>query len=147
MGNDRLRLRHPPGPASLSGGEYPLLRLENLVAQLLAEVPNVFDRLTVRPHRIIHGGEDEDGRLGRKQDGGQEVPRLSRRGARDEVRRCRRDDDRLRLARELDVIERAAGVEEPGMDGTPRERFEGDATDEFGGAGGEHDVHLGAGLA
>ena len=67
-------------------------------------------------------------------------------GAREKVGRRRRDDDRRRRARELDVIERAARVEQPGVHRAPRERLEGDRADELRRGGRHHDVDFGARL-
>ena len=147
MREDRFRLGHPSGSASLASGEHSLFRLEDAIAEDVAQVPNVFGGLTMRPHCIVHRRHDEDGRLRREQHGGQQITGLSRRGAGDEIGRRGSDDDRLRFARELDVIERATRVEEAGVYRAASERLERHLTDEFGGACGEDDIHLRAGLA
>ena len=69
------------------------------------------------------------------------------RGARDEIGCRRSDDDRVRFACELDVVERSAGVEQARVYRATSERFERDPTDEFGRRLRQDDVHLGAGLA
>ena len=60
----------------------------------------------VRPHLLVHRGRDRERRRAREADGGQEIVREAVGEPGDEVGRCRRDDDALRPARELDVAHR-----------------------------------------
>ena len=52
-----------------------------------------------------------------------------------------------RGAREMDVVERAAGVEQPRVHGTSGERLERDRADELRRGARHHDVDFGARLA
>ena len=94
------------------------------------------------PHRVVHCRNNEYFRLGGEQDGGQKITRLAGRGARDEVGGRRGDDDRVRFTCEPDVIEGAAGIEQPAVHGASGEGFKGEAADELAAGRREHDVHL-----
>jgi len=97
--------------------------------------------LRVRPHAIVHRRDEQHGGLGGEQAGGQEIVGLPRRGARHEIRRRRRDDDGMRGAREMDVVERTPGIEQPGMHRAACERFKGDCADEFSRGRRHHHVY------
>jgi hypothetical protein len=142
---DRLRLGHPTGTAPLARGEHSVIRLEQRVAER-SQVRRVGARLRVRPHAIVHRRHEEHGRFGGEEARGEQVVRLPGGGARHEIRRGRRHDDGVRVAREVDVIEGATRIEQPRVHGPAGERLEGDGADELRRGARHHDVDLGARL-
>jgi len=138
---DRLRLGHASGAAPLARREHPLIGIEQTISEL-AQARGVRLGLCMRPHPVVHRGHEQHGRFRGEQRGREQIVRLPRCSAGHEVRRRRRDDHCVGLAREMDVVERAARVEQPRMHGASGERFEGDRADELGGGSRHHDVHL-----
>jgi hypothetical protein len=79
----------------------------------------VFLRLRMRPHVVVHRGNEEHGTRGGKQTCGEQVSRLARRGSRHEVGGGGCNDDRVGFARELDVVECTSGIEQAVCTGRP----------------------------
>ena len=96
--------------------------------------------LGVRPHPVVHCGNEQHGRLRGEEARSEQIIRLAGGGARHEVRRRRRDHYGVRRACQVDVVERAARVEQPGVHWPTGERFEGDAPNELRSGARENDV-------
>ena len=143
MGEYHFGLRHAPGTAPLAGGKHSLVRRYDAVAQL-AQVRHIPLGLAVSPHSIVHGRNEQHGSLRRQQHSGQQISRLATRGPRQKIRGRGRDDDHVRLPCQLDVVERASGVEQPGVHRPSRESLERDGADELGRGRRKHDIDLGA---
>ena len=105
-------------------------------------------RRLVGPHDAIHGGSDDDGRLGREAKRRQQIVGASACQTRDQVRTCGRDEHELGPACELDVAHGRfrALIPEVGAYGTTRHRLECHGRHEFPRGLSHDDLYLGAAL-
>src|ERR1019366_3751696 len=96
-------------------------------------------------HAIVHGRNEQHGRVRGEQAGAEQVVRAARRGARKKIRRSRRDHDQRGGASERDVIERMSLGDELRVHRPSRERLEGHRADELTGGPRQHRIHFGPG--
>ena len=113
----------------------------------LCERLDVGSRRGIRVHVVVHRrcGENEAIAAGEQQRR-QHIVRHSHRGAGEHVRGRGRDDDEIRVFREMDVGERSAPLPERSQDGTAGEGFEGQRAHELGGGRRQDDIHRCAGF-
>ena len=128
--DDRLGVRQAPGSAPSPTASAPGVRLEHAVADL-AQVGDVRLRLRVRPHAIVHCRNDQHRRGRGEQARREQLISVAVRGAGDEVRRRGSDDNGVRGARQLDVIERVPFGDERRVNRAAGERLERDRANEL----------------
>jgi hypothetical protein len=100
----------------------------------------------MRPHAIIHRWYEEHRRIGGEQYRRQQVIGTAYRGPGKKIGRGRRHDDRVGRTGQLDVVERVAGGEKVGRDGSTGDGLERDGADEVLRRPRLDDIDLGAGL-
>ena len=101
---------------------------------------DVAPSLNVRPHPVVHRGNQQNLRLRGEEAGGEQIIRETVRGATEKISRRRSDDNELRFAREPDMIQRVARTEDLSMDWPARNSFERDWSNELARTASHHDV-------
>ena len=143
--DDPRQLREAPD-ADLPGRERPGVRLDDRVAEVVAQPADILPRRGMRPHLAVHRRRDDDG-------GGRSEGRRGDRVAREAVGHRpepvggrRGDDDRVGRVRGDDVADPAVRQEgqEVRLRRVPAQRIERERGDEAGGRRGEQDDDVGA---
>jgi hypothetical protein len=100
----------------------------------------------VRPHPIVHRGDEKDFGLCREEAGSEQIIGEAVSRASDEISRRGRDDKDVSLAGEPDVIEGVSRPKDLRMNLTSGDRLEGDGTHEFTRGARHHDIYFSPGL-
>ncbi len=102
--------------------------------------------LLVRPHPVVHRGGEKHRALRREQHGRKQIVRAAMYGARDEIRRGRRDRDALRRTREPNVRQCVARRKDVSVHGSPSDGLECYRPNELTRAPRHHHIDRGAAL-
>jgi hypothetical protein len=145
--DDVGRLGQPPRPHPAARQESDPRR-DHRGAGDVDEPVQVRLQQRVVPHVDVHRRRQQQRRLGRQRDRGQEIVAHARRQPRDHVGGGRRDDQQVGLIGELDVpdLRFAIEIEELGVHRVAGQRLEGQLADELGRGAGHDHPHLGARL-
>ena len=141
MTHDLIRLGHPAGAAPFTCCERSLRGIEHAVTDG-ARLLDIASRLHVRPHAIVHGGNEENLRFRGEETRGEKIVGESMGSAADEVSSRRSNDDNVRGAGKTNVIQRVTRAEYLRVYRTSSDGLERNGTDELAGAASHHHVYL-----
>ncbi len=144
-GGDFQRLGHAAETRFAALGHLAGVRPDDVHA-VAAQLRKIARRRLGRPHLRIHRRRDQDRLVGGKQDRGGEIVGVAARHLRQQVRRRRRHDDEIGVARQTNMtdVELAVRIEQVGMNAFAAQRGGGERRDEMLRGGGEDATHLGA---